>query len=85
MALKMLRYNVKATGRKGQRVDTDSVSAYATLSDCNSFVGLHKRSVALRQACPELYRRAQDERLLMSMATASASARLAAELMWGWI
>ena len=83
--LNMIPYNAKAPGRKARRGDTHSVLAYATLTDCDSFAGLHKRSVDFRQACPELYRRTQDERLLMSPATAGASCRAAAEVMRGWI
>ncbi len=50
--LEMIRYNAKAPVRKGRRGDTDSASAYATLTDCDSFVGLHKRSVAGEMVTP---------------------------------
>jgi len=76
--LKMIPYKAKAPGRKARRCDTHSVLAYATLTDCDSFAGLHKRSV-------DPFGIAQDERLLMSPAAAGASCRAAAEVMRGWI
>ena len=76
--LKMIPYKAKAPGRKARRGDTHRVLAYAAQTDCDCFAGLHKRSVAP-------FGMTQDERLLMSPATAGASCRAAAEVMRGWI
>ena len=61
----MIRYSTRAPGRKGRTGDTDSVSAYAVLADCDRFAGLHQRSLAPFGLTQDRLRQAHDERLLM--------------------
>jgi hypothetical protein len=65
----MIRYNARAPGRKERRGDTDSVFAYAALTDRVSSAGLHKRSIA---------------GVVATLASVSASGP-AAEAKRGWI